>query len=100
MELKERLRQIYQLAKNSGSPELQEKLLELREDFLALKIEMQFDGSVYWRFQAGYRDGPFCPDCLNARNLLALLELRDSDYKLVCKLCDGGFAKPAKPWIP
>jgi hypothetical protein len=100
MELKQRLRQIYELAKNSGNVELQEKLIELREDFLTLQIEMQFDGSVYWRFQAGYRDGPFCPECLNGKNLLALLERRDSDFKLVCKLCNGEFLNAPRPWAP
>jgi len=59
MELKERLRQIYELAKNSGNRELQEKLIELREDFLTLQIEMQFDGSVYWRFRRAIETGLF-----------------------------------------
>jgi len=100
MEIIERLRQIYELAKKSGNQELQERLLELREDFLSLRVDMQFDGSVYWRFQAGYRDGPFCPTCLDTKNLLALLERRDVDFKLVCKLCNGEFINPAKSWMP
>jgi len=99
-------KEIVDLVKKGATIEAQEKIMELREAAislqeenlnlreelrelkakLALKKELNFDGSVYWQGGGDERDGPFCPSCNDSKSkLIRLQEYFDKQWR--CKVC-------------
>lgn len=58
---------------------------------LQSKIQLDFDGHVYYRTQEdGGKDGPWCPTCYDSKGLeVRLHQVRNnkSDYSWRCKVC-------------
>ena len=102
---------IVELLKKGATVEAQEQIMKLREavlelqeenvalkqklreaeDALKLKDELQFDGAVYWRTQAGSRVGPFCPQCFDVEG--KLVRLQSSGDVWICTKDRMSFAK-------
>ena len=85
--------EIIALLKKGATLEAQEKIMELREQAMAiqeenlqlrkkvqelqeafdLERELSFEGDVYWRTREGKKEGPFCPKCKDTKSLLVHL---------------------------
>lgn len=106
----------YELAKKGMSIELQEKIMELREQAVALqednvqlrkrvleleaqaeiKEELEFRRGMYFRSKNGTEDGPFCPRCYDDKNkVIRLHPLRDPQMDVThhCRACDDYFGQ-------
>lgn len=93
---------VYELAKAGATIELQERLMQLRQEALeaqeeilalrgrvkeleaaaAVSQQMEFDGRVYWRVgEDGQRDAAFCPQCLdNEKKMIRVQRNGGSDW--------------------
>jgi len=95
MSLVENAKDIYELVKKGATIELQEKLMQFREEAMDLqeenlklrnriqeleeeaskRDELLFDGEVYWRKKSnGSNDGPFCQKCYDTKGQLVRLQ--------------------------
>ena len=112
---------ICELVKSGPTPELEQKLMELREQALALQEEILtlrmriqemeqkasrrdeifFEGDGYWRKQVnghsqGGKDGPFCQKCYDIQG--KLVRLQNSTHMVACRdwlcvVCKTGYGR-------
>ena len=121
MSIIDNAKDLYELAKTGATPELQQKLMELREEALALqeenlnlrmhiqeleqkasrREEIVFEGEAYWRKQTngngeGHRDGPFCQKCYDIQG--KLVRLQNATHIVACRdwlcvVCKTGYGR-------
>jgi hypothetical protein len=106
MSINEKVKDIYALAKKAENLDLQERIMDLREEILTLEEEnldlkkrikaleddmdvkenLDFDVNKYWKILPdGKKDGPFCQRCSDADT--KLIRLLESDTVWRCHEC-------------
>jgi len=121
MSIIDNAKDLYELAKTGATPELQQKLMELREEALALqeenlnlrmhiqeleqkassRDEIFFEGEAYWRKHVngnggGGKDGPFCQKCFDTQG--KLVRLQSATHMVACRdwlcvVCKTGYGQ-------
>jgi hypothetical protein len=121
MSIIEKAKDIYELVKGCATPELQVKLMEFREEALALQEEnlrlrarireleeqagrqgeIFFEGEAYWRKHANgngdsEKDGPFCQRCFDTQG--KLVRLQSANHMVACRewlcvVCKTGYGQ-------
>ena len=121
MSIIDNAKDIYELLKTGATPELQQKLMELREEALALweenlslrmrireleehvsrRDEIFFEGDAYWRRHTngnggGGKEGPFCQKCFDTAGKLVRLQnathmVASRDW--LCVVCKTGYGQ-------
>ncbi|HUT72226.1 MAG TPA: hypothetical protein VMW89_16270 [Desulfatiglandales bacterium] len=101
----------YEILKKAGNLDAQNAIIELREDNVRLREEIQilkqkigeleeelrikrqieFDGVVYWLKDAEKREGPYCHICYEKDR--KLIHVSESTRSFFCKVCNTGFDK-------
>ena len=108
---------IYELVKKGATIDLQQRLMQLREEALALqedniqlrqKVQMleeqlrqrnepEFDGEIYWfPKDGGKKDGPFCQKCFDAEQKLIRLQSgkgEDWSFDWRCSVCGTNYGE-------
>jgi hypothetical protein len=103
---------VYELAKRGATIELQERLMQLREqaielqeeiftlktrnrkleEALTIKEALTWDGSVYWReLPDGEKEGPYCQKCYDVDG--KLVRLHEGTEYWHCHACTMAFDK-------
>jgi len=105
------LKEVIELAKESNSSELKEKLLELQNSIFDLtaenrelkqriaelerkeQVESQLvsDQEVYWWNRNGHKDGPYCKVCWHSDEKLIQLMSTSEKGLYNCVKCEGMF---------
>jgi hypothetical protein len=123
MSLIDKAKDIYELVKKDAATELQERLMEFREEALSLqeenlklrtriqeleeqasrRDEIVFEGEVYWRKRSdgngngdGSTEGPFCQKCYDTQG--KLVRLQDAKRLVasrdwLCVVCKTGYGQ-------
>ncbi|MGD1020003.1 MAG: hypothetical protein ABSA12_11890 [Verrucomicrobiia bacterium] len=120
MSIVDKARDIYELVKKDATIELQEKLMEFREEALSLqeenlrlrqrlqeleeqasrRDEVLFEGEMYWRKRSDGngngtgKEGPFCQKCYDTGG--KLVRLQDARRLVACRdwlcvVCKTGY---------
>jgi hypothetical protein len=107
---------IIELVKKGSTLEAQEKILELREAAIELqeenielkeqvsnltlelktKVEMVFNGHVYYKQTDDLKDGPFCPCCFDSNKKTIRIHpvhYMHHDPQWQCKVCESRYSK-------
>jgi len=121
MSIVDKAKDIYELVKKDATIELQERLMEFREEAVSLqeenlklreriqeleeqasgRDEILFDGDVYWRKRSdgngdGNKEGPFCQKCYDTQGKLVRLQdakrlVASRDW--LCVVCKTGYGQ-------
>lgn len=121
MSIVDKAKDIYELVKKDATIELQERLMEFREEAVSLQEEnlklrkriqeleeqasgcdeILFDGEAYWRKRGdgngdGNKEGPFCQKCYDTQGKLVRLQdakrlVASRDW--LCVVCKTGYGQ-------
>jgi hypothetical protein len=108
MSIVDKAKDIYELVKKDAAIDLQERLIEFREEALSMqeenlklrqriqeleeqasmRDEIVFEGEVYWRKSSngngdGHKEGPFCQKCYDTQ--AKLVRLQDAKKLVACR---------------
>ena len=68
------LKHLYDLAQSRFDPELEEAVETLKEELIVAYPVLDVEDGFLWRYQGGYKDGPFCAKTWEEKRMLKRVE--------------------------